>query len=57
MRDYQPGHQRGQPEQHDHGEAESAERIAHLPVVFVVSGLARTIPVNSRTRPIRREAM
>jgi hypothetical protein len=31
VRDDQPRHQRGQPEQHDHGEAESAERIAHLP--------------------------
>jgi hypothetical protein len=31
VRDDQPGHHRGQPEQHDHGEAESAERTAHLP--------------------------
>jgi hypothetical protein len=31
VRDDQPGHQRGQPEQHDHGEAERAEGVAHLP--------------------------
>jgi hypothetical protein len=31
MRDDQPGHERGQSEQHDHGESESAECIAHLP--------------------------
>jgi hypothetical protein len=31
VRDDQPGHQRGQPEQHDQGEPESAEGVAHLP--------------------------
>jgi hypothetical protein len=78
VRDDQPGHQRGQPEQHDHGKPESAERIAHLPdrvrgeresgraeranqqLGQAQQGAPGAVgldhPVNSRTRPVSREA-